>query len=74
MTPTTATARTVISTIVSSPRKSVRMTVTTSPPWASGVRAMWAAEAASPSGGRDNAVQITANALSPATIPATALR
>ena len=34
-TPMTATARTVISTIVSSPRKSARITVTTSPPCAS---------------------------------------
>ena len=39
-TPTIAAASTVISTIVSNPRKSARITVTTSPPWASGVRRM----------------------------------
>ena len=64
-TPTTATASTVISTIVSRPRKSARMTVTTSPPCASGVRRMCSAASLRAALGRESAAQIVANALTP---------
>src|SRR5690606_32072892 len=73
-TPVMATVRTVISTIVSRPRKSARMTVTTSAPWASGVRRICSAASLPGSGGRERAAQMTANALAPAMRPTTRLR
>ena len=68
--PIRATIRTVISTIVSRPRKSARITVTTSPPCASGARRMCSAASLRPSGGRDRAAHTAANALTPASSPA----
>src|SRR4051794_21968541 len=73
-TPTTATANTVISTIVSSPRKSARITVTTSPPCASCARAMcWAASPRSALV-RESVAQIAAKDATPAPTPASTLR